>query len=144
MVSTAIDKKLWTDRKRPEMADKYQVMKDPSAAARCAETRTQQALMVVRIVFMLVGIVAMLLGMYFSTTFLDSIAAFFSILRYGRNSSYYATSCGEDKSAPVCASVEIAAAIVGTVDNIEEATDAFAETADSTSSGVDDTLAAGP
>ena len=60
------------------MADNYQATKDSSTAARCAETRTQQAFMVVRIVFMLVGIVAMLLGMYFSTTFLDSIAAFFA------------------------------------------------------------------
>ena len=137
MGSTAIDKKLWADRKRPEMADKYQVMKDSSTAARCAETRTQQAFMVVRIVFMLVGIVAMLLGVYFSTTFLDSIAAFFSILRYGRNSSYYATSCGKDKSAPVCASVEIAAAIVGTVDNLEDATEEFAESAEDFNNWVD-------
>ena len=126
------------------MADNYQATKDSSTAARCAETRTQQALMVVRIVFMLVGIVAMLLGMYFSTTFLGSIAAFFSILRYGRNSSYYASSCGKDKSAPVCASVDIAAAIVGTVDNLEEVTDAFADTAEATSSNMSETLEASP
>lgn len=104
--------------------------------AACKETRTQQAFMVVRIIFMLVGIVALVLGMYYSTTFLGSIAAFFSILRYGRKSSYYESSCGTDKSAPVCASVEIAESIVGTVDNLESASDSFAEGVDSFADGV--------
>lgn len=114
-------------------------MKDPSTAAQCAETRTQQAFMVVRIVFMLVGIAVMLLGMFLSITYLDSIAAFFSILRYGRKSSYYASSCGTDKEnrTLVCASVDIAEAIVGAVDNLEDTTEQFAESAEGFNEWVD-------
>lgn len=106
-------------------------MADKPDLTACKETRAQQAFMIARIVFMLVGIAAMLMGMYFSIQIVGSLAAFFSILRYGRKSSFYESSCGTDKSAPVCASVEIAESIVGTVDNIESASDSFAEGSDS-------------
>ena len=94
----------------------------------CTETRTKKAFLITFIGFMLVGIAAMLMGMYFAPIYLEAIAAIFDVLRYGRKSRYYKESCkGADKSAPVCAIVAVSESIVGIVDNVEELSDNFVD-----------------
>ena len=119
------------------MANQYQSLdmsRGETSKTGRPETPLKKAYLVTFIFFMLVGIAAMIMGMYYAPTYLESIAAIFDVLRYGRKSAYYKESCQKDKSAPVCAIVDVSESIVGIVDNVEAVSSDAAQTSSALSS----------